>query len=49
MPLASINPATGETIKTFEELTDSEIENKLARAEETFTIIGAPASPSAPR
>jgi succinate-semialdehyde dehydrogenase/glutarate-semialdehyde dehydrogenase len=36
MPLASINPATGETIKTFEELSESEIENKLERAEKAF-------------
>jgi len=36
MPLASINPATGETIKTFDELSESEIENKLERAEKTF-------------
>jgi len=36
MPLASINPATGETIKTFEELSESEIETKLERAERTF-------------
>ena len=36
MPIASINPATGETIKTFEELSDSEIEDKLQNAAETF-------------
>jgi succinate-semialdehyde dehydrogenase/glutarate-semialdehyde dehydrogenase len=36
MPIASINPATGEVIKTFEELSDSAIEDKLERAENTF-------------
>ncbi|HSB08919.1 MAG TPA: NAD-dependent succinate-semialdehyde dehydrogenase [Blastocatellia bacterium] len=36
MPIASINPATGETIKTYEELSDSRIENKLESAAETF-------------
>src|SRR5690242_18878189 len=36
MPIASINPATGETVKTFEPLTDSQIDDKLARAEAAF-------------
>jgi succinate-semialdehyde dehydrogenase/glutarate-semialdehyde dehydrogenase len=36
MPIASINPATGETLKTFESLTVNEIEEKLARAAECF-------------
>lgn len=36
MPIATINPATGETLKTFEPLTHQEIEKKLARAAETF-------------
>ena len=36
MPLASINPATGETIKTFEELSESEVADKLERAEKAF-------------
>lgn len=36
MPLASIDPATGKTIKTYDELSDSELEVKLQRAEETF-------------
>jgi succinate-semialdehyde dehydrogenase/glutarate-semialdehyde dehydrogenase len=31
--IASINPANGETIRTFEPLTDSEIDGRLARAE----------------
>ncbi len=36
MPIASINPATGETLKSFRELNDSDIENKIARAVGTF-------------
>jgi succinate-semialdehyde dehydrogenase / glutarate-semialdehyde dehydrogenase len=34
--IATINPATGEEIKTFEALTDEEIDRKLALAAETF-------------
>lgn len=36
MAIATINPATGETLKTFTPLTDSEIETKLTFAAETF-------------
>jgi succinate-semialdehyde dehydrogenase/glutarate-semialdehyde dehydrogenase len=36
MPIASINPATGETLKTFESLTKAQIEEKLQRASDTF-------------
>lgn len=36
MPIASVNPATGETIKTFEPLSDAEIAEKLQRAADTF-------------
>ncbi|MBV9467978.1 MAG: NAD-dependent succinate-semialdehyde dehydrogenase [Abitibacteriaceae bacterium] len=36
MAIASINPATGETLKTFEPLCDAQIEEKLQRATETF-------------
>jgi succinate-semialdehyde dehydrogenase/glutarate-semialdehyde dehydrogenase len=32
IPIATINPATGETLRTFEPLAPSQIENKLARA-----------------
>ncbi len=38
MGIASINPATGETIRTFSALTDVEIENKLQCAVEAFRI-----------
>jgi len=36
MTIATVNPATGEEIKTFEALTDEEIDGKLALAAETF-------------
>jgi succinate-semialdehyde dehydrogenase / glutarate-semialdehyde dehydrogenase len=36
MAIATINPATGETIKTFPALSEAEIEAKLALAIETF-------------
>ncbi|HTT24610.1 MAG TPA: NAD-dependent succinate-semialdehyde dehydrogenase [Candidatus Sulfotelmatobacter sp.] len=36
MPIATINPATGEVIKTFESLTEAEIEPKLQVAVRTF-------------
>jgi succinate-semialdehyde dehydrogenase / glutarate-semialdehyde dehydrogenase len=36
MPIASINPATGETIKTFEPFSEAQIDEKLQRAAETF-------------
>jgi succinate-semialdehyde dehydrogenase/glutarate-semialdehyde dehydrogenase len=36
VPIATLNPATGETIKTFSELTDAELEAKLALVAATF-------------
>jgi succinate-semialdehyde dehydrogenase / glutarate-semialdehyde dehydrogenase len=36
MPIASINPATGDTFKTFTPLSENEIEQKLAHAAEAF-------------
>lgn len=36
MPIATINPATGETLMTFESLTQLQLENKLERAANTF-------------
>jgi succinate-semialdehyde dehydrogenase / glutarate-semialdehyde dehydrogenase len=36
MAIATVNPATGETIKTFDALSDSEIEDKLQRAADSF-------------
>ena len=36
MPIASINPVDGQMIKSFEPLTESEINEKLERAANTF-------------
>ncbi|MCC0177264.1 NAD-dependent succinate-semialdehyde dehydrogenase [Waterburya agarophytonicola K14] len=36
MAIATINPSTGETLKTFSPLTDDQIESKLALAESTY-------------
>jgi succinate-semialdehyde dehydrogenase/glutarate-semialdehyde dehydrogenase len=38
MSIASINPATGETLKTFESLTKAQLEEKLQRASDTFQV-----------
>lgn len=36
MPIATINPATGETVRTYEAYTPAEIEDRLARAAAAF-------------
>src|SRR5260370_28989888 len=36
MPIATINPATGEVLKTFEALSDAQIEVKLQKAADTL-------------
>ncbi|MER5352475.1 NADP-dependent succinic semialdehyde dehydrogenase [Kitasatospora sp. NPDC002551] len=36
MPIASVNPATGETLETFEPLDPAGLEQRLARAEAAF-------------
>jgi len=36
MPIATINPATGETVQTFVPLTPAQLEQKLQRAAEAF-------------
>ena len=38
MAIASINPATGETLKTFDALSEQQLEDKLQQASETFRI-----------
>ena len=38
MAIASINPATGETLREFSALTDAEIEEKLVAAEQAFRM-----------
>jgi len=36
MPIATTNPATGQVLKTFEPLTEAQLEQKLQRAAEAF-------------
>ncbi|WP_156726422.1 NADP-dependent succinic semialdehyde dehydrogenase [Streptomyces apocyni] len=36
MPIATVNPATGETIKTFDALTSEEVERRLAAADAAY-------------
>ncbi|HXJ15838.1 MAG TPA: NAD-dependent succinate-semialdehyde dehydrogenase [Candidatus Polarisedimenticolia bacterium] len=36
MPIATVNPATGKTLKTFKPLSDSEIEARMQRAADIF-------------
>ena len=36
MPIATINPATGETVRTFDELSDVALERKIAAAADAF-------------
>jgi succinate-semialdehyde dehydrogenase / glutarate-semialdehyde dehydrogenase len=36
MAIATINPATGEVVKTFDALTDAEVEGRVQRAADTF-------------
>jgi len=38
MAIATVNPATGETLKTFEALTPGQLEDKLARAAAAFEV-----------
>ena len=38
MPIATINPATGETLRTFEGLTEAELDDKIEHAARTFRI-----------
>jgi succinate-semialdehyde dehydrogenase / glutarate-semialdehyde dehydrogenase len=37
MPIATINPATGQTLKTFEALSDAQIDRKLGIAAQAFS------------
>ena len=36
MPIATINPATAETLQTFDALTDAQLDDKIAHAARTF-------------
>ncbi len=43
MAIATVNPATGETLKTYDELTDTEVERCLAaaaRAHASYRLTG---------
>jgi succinate-semialdehyde dehydrogenase/glutarate-semialdehyde dehydrogenase len=37
VPIATVNPATGETLRTFHALTETETEERLQRASDTFS------------
>ncbi len=37
MAIATVNPATGQLMKSFEPLSDAEIEVKLQKAADTFS------------
>ena len=36
MPIATINPATGEVVKTFDAFTDAQVDEKIAKASKAF-------------
>jgi succinate-semialdehyde dehydrogenase / glutarate-semialdehyde dehydrogenase len=36
MPIATVNPATGETLRTFDALTEREVDGRLDRAQQAF-------------
>ena len=36
MTLSAVNPSTGETIKTYEEMTPTEVKRVISQAHETF-------------
>ena len=36
MAIATINPSTAETVRTFDELTDAQIDDKLRLADDAF-------------
>ncbi len=36
MPIATINPATGEVVKTFDAFTDTQVDEKIAKASKAF-------------
>jgi succinate-semialdehyde dehydrogenase/glutarate-semialdehyde dehydrogenase len=38
MSIQTINPNTNKTVKSFEEMTDQQVESKLANAQEAFTV-----------
>ena len=38
MPIATINPATGETVRTFDALSESDVAARLDRAARAFQL-----------
>ena len=48
MTYQSFNPATGTLLKKFEELTDAQLETKLAKATECFAQWKQSSLPNAP-
>ena len=49
MPIESINPATEETLATFPEMPDSEVDAALAQAQAAFKFLARHAVRGAPR
>ena len=49
MAITSTNPATGQVLKVFTELTDDEVDDRLARAAAAFPRTAARPSPTARR
>ena len=37
MPIQTTNPATNEVVKTFEEMTETAVDQSIAKAAETFS------------
>jgi acyl-CoA reductase-like NAD-dependent aldehyde dehydrogenase len=48
MAIATVNPATGETERTFEPHTDAEVEQRIANASAGFQELSRTRSPTAP-
>ena len=49
MPIASVNPATGETLQTFTPLSDAEVQDKLQLAADAFRVHRRTSLPTARR
>ena len=48
MPIATVNPANGETLRTYEALGAEEVEQRLSSADAAFRSTARPVSPNAP-
>lgn len=49
MAIATINPATGETVRTFDELGEAELQEKIALAHERWRTYRTTGFQSGPR